>query len=101
MIGIITVDGRPPLSVPDYISAPATERAEAFSTVVAYAGTYTFTGDKVIHDVEAAWFQNFVNTDQVRVIVKLEANRVTLRTRRYLKGSIQVAEELVWERIKS
>ena len=100
MIGIISVDGRKPLSVPDYISAPLAERAEAFSTFVAYAGTYTFTGDKVIHHVEAAWMQNYLKTDQVRTIVKLEGNRVTLRTPPFLKGGVQVTQELVWERMK-
>jgi lipocalin-like protein len=100
MIGIITTDGRKPLSVPDYVSAPAAERAEAFATLVSYAGTYTFTGDKVIHHVQASWMQNFLNTDQVRLIVKLEADRVTLRTQPFLKGGVQVTQELVWERMK-
>jgi len=52
---IITAEGRKPLSVNDRIAAPATERAEAFATMVAYAGRYTFTGDKVVHHVEASW----------------------------------------------
>ena len=101
MMGIITSDGRKPLSVPDFVSAPAEERAEAFATFVSYAGTYTFTGDKVIHHVEASWLQNFLNTDQVRLIVKLEADRVTLRTQPFLKGGVQVTQELVWERMQS
>ena len=102
MMAIITFDGRKPLSVPDYISAPAEERAEALATFVAYAGRYTFTDDKVIHHIEAAWVQNYVKTDQVRFIVKLEGNRVTLRTPPFLKGGVQlVNQELVWERMKS
>jgi hypothetical protein len=102
MMAIITFDGRKPLSVPDYISAPAEERAEALATFVAYAGRYTYTGDKVIHHIEAAWMQNYVKTDQVRFIVKLEGNRVILRTPPFLKGGVQLAnQELVWERIKS
>jgi hypothetical protein len=100
MIGIITHGGRIPLSVADYVSAPVVERAESFATVVAYAGTYTFAGDRVIHHVEAAWMQNFVKTDQVRTIVKLQANGVTLRTQPFLKGGVRVTQELVWERLK-
>jgi hypothetical protein len=38
MIAIIANSGRQPLSVPDRVSAPAEERAEAFATMVAYAG---------------------------------------------------------------
>jgi Lipocalin-like domain len=101
MIGIITFDGRKRLSVPDYISAPAQERAEAFATMVAYAGRYTFAGDKVIHHVEAAWMENYVNTDQVRFIVRFQGNRLTLRTPPFLKGGVKLAnQELEWERMK-
>jgi hypothetical protein len=101
MMAIITNGGRKPLSTPDWVAAPVEERAEAFATLVAYAGRYTFAGDRVIHHVEAAWMQNGVNTDQVRFIVKLEANRVTLRTGGFPKGGVQIAkEELVFERMK-
>ena len=102
MVGIITFDNRKPLSVPDIISAPAEERAASFSTLIAYAGTYTFAGDRVIHHVEAAWMQNYVKTDQVRYIVRFQGDHLTLRTPPFLKGGVQIAnEELVWERMKS
>lgn len=101
MTVIITFDGRQPLSVPDYISAPSEERAAAFATLIAYAGTYTLTGDRVTHHVEAAWMQNYVKSDQVR-FVKLRGDRLTLRTPPFLKGGVQLAnQELVWERAKS
>ena len=102
MMAIITNGGRKPLSVPDWVSAPVEERAEAFATLVAYVGCYTFTGDKVIHHVEISWMQNTVNTDQVRFIVKLEGNRVTLQVPPILKGGVRLAnQELVWERMNS
>ena len=101
MMAIIGFDGRKPLSVPDYISAPSEERAAAFATFVAYAGRYTFTGDRVIHHIEVAWMQNYVKTDQVRFIVKLQGNQVTLRTTPFLKGGVPLAyQELVWERVE-
>lgn len=74
MMAIITTDGRKPLTG-DWISAPAEERAEAFATGIAYAGRYTFSGDKVTHHVEAASSQNFVNTDFVRFIKSVDRNR--------------------------
>jgi hypothetical protein len=77
MMAIITWGGRKPLSA---LPAPVQERAEAFSTFIAYAGRYVLSGDRVIHHIEAAWRQDWVNTDQVRFIVKLDANRMTLRT---------------------
>jgi hypothetical protein len=100
MMVIITNDGRKPLSVPDWISSPAEERAEAFATSIAYAGRYTFSGDRVIHHVEAATLQNFVNTDFVRFITKVDRDRLVLRVPPLLKGGEQVTQELVWERMK-
>jgi hypothetical protein len=99
MIDIITNGGRKPLSGPDWVSAPAEERAEALVTMVAYAGRYTVSDDKVVHHVEVAAVQNWVGIDLVRTIVKLEGIRVTLRTPPFLKGGVQMTEELVWERI--
>ena len=98
MMAIITDGGRKPLSVPDRVSAPASERAEAFATSVAYGGRYTLSGDKVIHHVEISALQNSVGTDLMRTIVKVEGKRVTLRAA-LSKGGLHVAEELVWERI--
>ena len=86
MIVIITTDGRKPLSVPDWISAPPDERAEAFATSVAYAGRYTPSGDKVIHHVEAASVQNFVNTDFVGFIEKVDRDHLVLRDGSLAKG---------------
>jgi hypothetical protein len=100
MTVIITNDGRKPLSVPDWISSPAEERAEAFATIIAYAGSYTFSGDKVIHHVEAASVQNFVNTDFVRFVTKVDRDRLILRVPPLLKGGERVRQELVWERMK-
>jgi len=52
---VITAETRKPLSVNDRIAAPADERAEAFSTVIAYAGRYTLPMTKLVHHVEASW----------------------------------------------
>jgi hypothetical protein len=42
-----------------------------------------------------------VKTDQVRFIVGLQGNRVTLRTPPFPKGGEKLAnQELVWERMK-
>jgi len=100
MIVVITEDGRKPLSVNDRVAAPMEERAQAFSTSTAYAGTYTFTGDKVVHHVEVASVPNWVNTDQVRM-VKIQGDRVTLATPPLSRGGVMQTFELTWERLKS
>jgi hypothetical protein len=98
MMAIIAQDGRKPLSA---LPGPVQERAEAFSTFAAYAGRYTLSGDRVIHHVEAALLQDMVNTDQVRFIVKLQDNRLTLRTPLYVaRNGVRLSQELVWERMR-
>jgi hypothetical protein len=103
MMAIITDGGRKLLST-YWRVAPADEKAEAFSTSLSYAGTFTVGGgNRVIHHVEASSDPNRVNTDLVRVVVKLEGGRVTLRTANSLvwdDGLRYAYQELVWDRVK-
>ncbi len=48
---------------------------------VAYAGRYSFRGDRVIHHVELSLFPNWVGTDQQRW-VELAGDRLTLSASR-------------------
>ena len=95
---ILTSRDRKALSVNDHSAAPVAERAEAFATMFAYAGRYTFTGDKVVHHVEVSAVPNLVGTDLVR-FAKLEGDRLTLRTPPMQSGGEQVVVELVWQRL--
>jgi hypothetical protein len=63
----ISADGRKPLSG-DRFTTPADERAQAFSTAIAYSGTYDITSEGIMHHVEVATFQNWVGTDQFRYV---------------------------------
>ncbi len=101
MTAILTFSGRKNLSVSDFISAPAGERAEAFASMTAYAGRYTFSGDEVTHHVEVASTPNDVGANLERVIVQLNAHRLVLRVAKpYLRGGMMVRQqELVWERV--
>jgi Lipocalin-like domain len=99
MMTIISDDGRKPLSIADRVAAPAEERAQAYSTFMAYAGRYTFTCDKMVHHIEVASLQNWVNTDQTR-FVHIEGNRLFVRNTPQLRGGVMVTIESVWERLK-
>lgn len=99
MMAIISDDGRKPLSIADRVAAPAEERAQAYSTFMAYAGRYTFTCEKVVTHVEVASLQNWVNTDQTR-FVTLQDNRLTVRTTPISRAGVMVNLESVWERLK-
>ena len=99
MSALVAYDGRRLLSSSDDVSAPTEERAQAFSTFLAYAGRYTFTGHEVIHHVEIASIQNWVNTDLTRDVT-FEGNRLILRTPPMTSGGVVQTFELVWERVK-
>lgn len=100
MMAIISFGDRKLLSVPDYIAAPAEERAAAFATFAAYAGTYTLEPGRIVHHVQVAWLQNMVGTDQVRTIVKLARDTLILRTPPIRKGGKMVVQQLIWQRVK-
>jgi len=99
MAVVITSSGRKPLSVNDPKAAPVAERAEAFSTMVAYAGRYTLEGNKVIHHVEASWVPNQAGTDLTR-FATLQGDRIILRTTPMLLNGASSVVELTWERLK-
>ena len=99
MMAIISHSGRKPLASGDRISASVDERAAAFATSFSYAGRYSLAGDKIIHHVEIASVQNWVDTDLVR-LVRLEDNRITLTTPPLSVGGQIRITDLVWERIK-
>ena len=99
LMAIIPNGGRKSLSVPDYIAAPSVEWTAAFSTFSAYAGRYTRTGDRVVHRVEGTSPQNRIGADLTRTIVKLEQNRLILRTPPLRKLGAMVTTELVWTRL--
>lgn len=100
MMGIISNGGRKPLSTTDYVAAPEEERAEAFATFAAYAGTFTLQGTQVSHHAEVSWLPNYSDTDIVRTIVKLDAHELILRTPPYPSGGMTVTTVLVWQRWK-
>jgi hypothetical protein len=99
MMAIISDDGRKPLSVADRVAAPAEEKAQAYSTFMAYAGRYTFTCDKVVTHVEVASLQNWVNTDQTRFI-SLRGDRMFVKNTSQLRGGVMITIESAWERMK-
>jgi Lipocalin-like domain len=91
---LISYGGRKPLAP----AASAQEKAEAFATFIAYAGRYTFEGSQVVHHVEVASIQNYVNRDLVRS-VRFEGDRLVLVTPPTpVNGKVQTIE-LTWQRL--
>ncbi|MBE8992449.1 lipocalin-like domain-containing protein [Nostoc sp. LEGE 12450] len=76
------------------------ERAQAFSTFSAYAGTYSVSGNIVTHHIEIASIPNRVGTDLIRTFT-LRDNQVTLKTPPTMSNGVSKVFELVWQRIES
>jgi hypothetical protein len=101
VMAIISNGGRKLLSTIDYVAAPLGERADAFATFVAYAGTFTLEGNQVTHHVEIGSVENRVGTDLVRTILKLDSDQLILRAPPAARGGVTATTVLVWRRWKA
>jgi Lipocalin-like domain len=77
---------------------PIAELAQAFTTFNAYAGTYTWVGDTVSHQIAIAAIPNRVGTTLVRTFTRHD-QRLTLRTVPMVKAGVEPIFELVWEHV--
>lgn len=89
---------RPGFRAADLLGGTIEDKARAVESFVAYAGTYTFHGDRVIHHVELSLFPNWVGSDQERV-AEFTRKRLTLSAGPLLLAGKQQVARLVWERI--
>jgi Lipocalin-like domain len=90
--------GRAGFAAGDLLSGTTEEQARAVEGFVAYAGRYSFLGDRVIHHVELSLFPNWVGTDQERW-VELAEDRLTLSASPLLLAGRQQTPRLIWERV--
>jgi len=98
MNAILVKDKRPLPA--DMAQATIEDRAQLFSSMYAYAGTFTVDGNTVTHHVDISWNENWTGSDQVRN-VRLEGDRLYISTNPQssgLDGKIVVAE-LVWQKV--
>jgi lipocalin-like protein len=90
--------GRAGFAAGDLLSGTTEEQARAVEGFVAYAGRYSFHGDRVIHHVELSLFPNWVGSDQERW-VELAEDRLTLSASPLLLAGRQQIPRLLWERV--
>ncbi len=80
MSAVLTAEGRASAGANDTEGqARRARRARLYTTVTAYAGTYTVEGDKVVHHVEVSWNHDWVGSDQPRW-ASIEGDRLIIRT---------------------
>lgn len=99
MIVLITRADRPkPDSIQDISSR---QREQLFTSMMAYAGTYTFDGKTIEHHIDLSWNEVWSHTIQVRD-VKIDGDRLIYTTRPApapVYGDMSVAT-VVWEKVK-
>jgi hypothetical protein len=77
-----------PLETAEAQTLPDSDRARAYGTYVAYCGTYTVEGDKVIHHVKAGLIPSWTGSDQRRRF-RFELGRLIIGSGKH---------KLTWER---
>jgi Lipocalin-like domain len=100
MITTIAPQDRPRLTSADPLQGgPDPERRRAAETFVAYSGTWTLSGEDVIHTVAMSLYPNWVGTRQVRHLRLLDRGaRLELSTDPFTLGGHRATQRLVWRR---
>jgi hypothetical protein len=99
MIGIMGPGERPRFATDDVTGGTLEERAEAFTTFIAYGGRYTVDGETVTHTVETSLFPNWIGTQQRRRWSLDPSGRVlTLTSPPMALGGATRIQRLTWER---
>jgi hypothetical protein len=91
---------RPTIPTEDPLGGDPDARASAYSTYLAYFGTYEVDGEQVIHHLDSSLFPNWSGQDQARALGP-EGDDLVLRTPpMQLSDGTTVVNELAWSREK-
>ncbi len=94
MSAMMTAAARPGIDGGDPLGGAVEARAAAYSTCLAYSGTWEVDGDTVIHRVTQALYPNWSDTVQKRPLEDRDGQLV-LRTPADASG---VVNEIAWKR---
>lgn len=97
MAVLIASAGRAPFAGGDFLGGTSEERARAYRTFIAYAGSYEVRTDRVLHHVDISSYPNWVGSVQER-FVRFDGGRLVLSTAPILTDGRSRRSELVWER---
>jgi Lipocalin-like domain len=96
----IAASNRVVLASDDPLGGDTAARAAAYSTYLAYFGTYEVQGQEVVHNIDGSLFPNWSGVKQVRPFTA-EFDQLVLRTPPMtLADGTTVVNELAWERDK-
>jgi hypothetical protein len=99
MITTIGRAGRAPIDGGDMLRGPDDQRLDAFTSFIAYSGTWHTDGDDVVHDVTMSLFPNWIGTSQRRhVVLDDEGLSLELSTDPMLLRGRRSIQRLRWSR---
>jgi hypothetical protein len=93
----LTAADRPELSTDDPLGGSETERAAAYSTCLAYVGSYEVVGDTVVHRIDECLYPNWAGAEQSRPFTYAD-DELVLRTPPMVTATGTVVNELAWAR---
>jgi hypothetical protein len=94
----ITAAARPSLATDDPLGGDAAARAAAYSTYLAYYGTYEMNGEHVVHHLDSSLFPNWNGEEQARAITTEDDDLVLRTPPMQLADGSTVVNELAWAR---
>ncbi len=99
MLVLIAYDGRPKPESLESLSND--QRAELFRTMLAYGGTYTYSGNRIEHHIDISSNEVWTGTTVIRDIAK-EGDRLVYTTRSApFSGDGKMSiNTLIWEKVK-
>lgn len=102
MLVLITYDGR--AKPPDVLKTSIEERDALYRSMLAYGGTYTYTGNRIEHHVDLSWDETRNGTTVIRNVIR-DGDRLAYVTEPFATRNQEnlgrmVVQTLVWERVR-
>lgn len=93
----IEAAGRPKLNIGDPLGGTTDQRAAAYSTYLAYFGSYQVRGTEVVHRIDGSSFPDWTATVADRPFER-QGHELVLRTPPAEIGGKTVVNEIAWVR---
>jgi hypothetical protein len=98
MLVIMVKENRPKRT--DLSQLTDADRVELFKSMVAYGGTFRVEGDRIIHEVDVSWNENWTGTSQVRRF-RIDGRKLIIRQDPQVgPDGRRTSAVLTWEKVQ-
>ncbi len=100
MLVLITADGRK--KPQDELKATVEERDALYRSMIAYGGTFTYSGNRIEHHVDISWNESRNGTSLIRHVTR-EGDHLIYVTEPFPSqsdGGRMIVGTLVWEKVR-